>query len=293
MSKIKLENIKELKKKDFPERLREIPKTPEKLFLLGDLPETEKYLCVIGARKYTSYGEAVVEKLIRGLKGYDITIVSGLAIGIDSLAHKAALENGLKTIAIPGSGLGPKVLYPGCNLLLAEKILNHGGALLSEFPNDFKATTWSFPQRNRLMAGIAHAVLVIEAEKKSGTLITTKLATDYNRDILAVPGSILSSTSEGPNFLLQMGATPVTCSEDILTALGFDTDEKSAKNFNLELFDCSENEKSVLQALSSPKERDELATELDLPLAELNSLLTILEIKNLIKEKQGQIYLNN
>src|SRR3989344_5297892 len=158
--------IKKLTSGNFPPQLLEIPQPPKELF-------------IVGSRKYTTYGKEACEKLIEGLRGYPIVIVSGLALGIDSIAHKKALDVGLTTIAFPGSGLDPKVLYPATNAHLAERIVEAGGAVISEFEPDFRATPWSFPQRNRLMAGISDAVLVIEAEQKSGTLITSRLATEY------------------------------------------------------------------------------------------------------------------
>src|SRR5690606_4401026 len=138
-------------------------------------------LSVVGSRKYTNYGQQVVNHLISGLRGYNIGIVSGLALGIDSLAHQVAIDNGIYTLAIPGGGLSDKSIYPRRHLPLARKILEADGGLLSEFESDFTATNWSFPQRNRLVCGISEATLIIEASEKSGTLITAKLTADYNR----------------------------------------------------------------------------------------------------------------
>src|SRR3989339_1250495 len=210
--------IIKLSKQDFPEKLLEIPQPPKQLFIRGNLPDWEnsKFVAVVGSRKYTNYGKEACEKIISGLRGCDVTIISGLAIGIDSIAHKSALEAKLKSIAVPGSGLNSSVIYPSINKKLADEIVQSGGCLLSEFEPDFQATTWSFPQRNRIMAGLSDAVMVIEAEIKSGTLITSRLATDYNRDVFAVPGSIFSPNSSGPNMLIRLGATPVTSSADIL-----------------------------------------------------------------------------
>src|SRR3989344_4618820 len=194
--------MKELLLDQFPRRLREIPDPPEKLYMQGVLPSEEhKWLCVVGSRRYTNYGKEVCGKLIEGLRGYPVVIVSGLALGIDALAHRAALAANLPCVAVPGSGLSPHVLHPASNRRLADDILLSGGAMLSEFEPDFRPTLWSFPQRNRIMAGLSDAVLVIEAESKSGTLITSKLATEYNRDVFTLPGSIFSSTSAGPHML--------------------------------------------------------------------------------------------
>jgi DNA processing protein len=231
----------------------------------------------------------VCEKLIRGLAGYPIVILSGLALGIDTIAHETAIDNNILTMAIPGSGLDEKVIYPSSNKRLAEKILDCGGLLLSEYEPDFHATAWSFPRRNRLMAGLADAVLVIEAEIKSGTLITARLATDYNRDVMTVPGSIFSDTSEGPNLLLKLGATPITSSQDILEAFGLATDNNS-KQAELDLSDCSPNEIRVLQCLDIPVDRDELSRRSGLSARDLNQVLTLMELKGLIKENAGEIY---
>ena len=180
-----MDDIYKLKIEDFPKALLEIPQPPKTLYIRGKLPDPNlTYLAVVGSRKYTSYGKEICEKLIRGLKNYPIVIVSGLALGIDSIAHRAALDNGLITVSFPGSGLDNNVLHPHTNIRLAQEIVNKGGCLISELDPSWKATLYSFPQRNRLMAGIAKAVLIIEAEEKSGTLITDRMALDYNRDEL-------------------------------------------------------------------------------------------------------------
>ncbi len=283
--------IKILEKKNLPEMLQEITDAPEKIYYQGQLPSPDtKILCVVGSRKYTQYGKDVCEKLISGLRGYNICIVSGLALGIDGIAHKSALDAGLKTVAVPGSGLHESVLYPSSHRQLAEKILEKGGALISEFEPKFRATPYSFPQRNRIMAGLSHAVLVIEAEIKSGTLITSKFATEYNREVLTVPGSIFSKNSEGPNMLIRLGATPVRSSEDILEALGFKIDE-TPQNLELKYSDCSEEELLVIKILTEPMEKDELIRALKMPVSKASTVLSIMEIKGLIKESMGEIRL--
>lgn len=275
---------------DFP-LLSEIPDAPEKLYVLGKLPSPDtKLLAVVGSRKYTQYGKDVCEQLIAGLRGYNIAIVSGLALGIDSIAHRAALDAGLKTIAVPGSGLDASVLYPSSHKQLAEKILEAGGALISEFEPKFRATPYSFPQRNRIMAGMSHAVLVIEAEIKSGTLITSKFATEYNRDVLTVPGSIFSQNSAGPNILIRLGATPVTKSEDILEVLGFKINE-IPQNLELKYADSSEEELLVVKILIEPLPKDELIRRMKLSVSKASSVISIMEIKGLIVESMGEIRL--
>lgn len=278
-----------LSPEQFPPLLREINDPPEQLFVRGALPpEDAKLLCVVGARKYTSYGKDVCEKLIAGLRGFPIVIVSGLALGIDSIAHRAALAAGLTTLAVPGSGLNPDVLYPSAHRGLAEEIVAQGGALVSEFEPDFRATPWSFPQRNRIMAGLSHAVLVVEAQQKSGTLITARLAAEYNRDVLVVPGSIFSENSAGPHMLLRIGATPITAAADILEALGFDRETDPSQR-DQEIKSCSAEEKQVLQALTEPRTRDELCKILNVSARELNARISLLEIKGIIRESLGKI----
>ncbi|MEK9182094.1 MAG: DNA-processing protein DprA [Patescibacteria group bacterium] len=285
-------STRELPFNEIPERLMEIPEPPEKLYIQGEMPKSDaKFLCVVGSRKYTDYGKEACQKLIAGLRGYNIVIVSGLALGIDGIAHRAALDAGLTTIAIPGSGLHPSVLYPSSNKQLAAKIIESGGALLSEFEPMFRATAYSFPQRNRIMAGISHATLIIEAEIKSGTLITSRLATDYNRDVMAVPGSIFSKNSEGPNMLIRLGATPVSSSSHILEVLGFKIEEDKITK-ELELKNLSDDERKVFALIKNPLGRDELIRELaksGMSVGNSSALLSIMEIKGLIEEKLGEI----
>lgn len=283
--------IRVFEKKEWPEGLSHIPHPPKKLYIEGNTPSADlKYLCVVGSRKYTSYGKEVCEKLIEGLEGYPIAIVSGLAIGIDSISHYSALKAKLKVVAIPGSGLSRKVIYPQNNRKLADKIIEAGGTLISEYEPEFMAMLHTFPERNRLMVAISQAVLIIEAGQKSGTLITARLATDYNKDVLTVPGSIYSKNSEGPHMLLRLGATPITSSADILEALGFERAEDGQEMLDLKYKECSTEEKEILDLLCEPIEKDELIRISNKPAYEINSILGILEIKGLIKESGGEVY---
>ncbi len=284
-----MEDIYKLKPEQYPKALLEIPQPPKTLYIRGKLPPYDMiYLAVVGSRKYTSYGKDICEKLISGLKGYPIVIVSGLAIGIDTIAHKTALNTGLTTISFPGSGLDNSVLFPRVNVKLAQEIVDSGGCLISEQIPSFIATLYSFPQRNRLMAGISRAVLIIEAEEKSGTLITARLALDYNRDVLAVPGSAFSSNSNGTNWLIKQGATPVTSSEDVLTALGFNIEKKELTDAE-KYADCGKDEMKIINLLREPMERNDLIRELGINIGEANALLSIMELKELIKEELGEI----
>lgn len=280
--------------------MEEINQLPKKLFYAGKIPDWKrKLLCIVGARKNTNYGKEAVESFIERLKGYPITIVSGLAFGIDSIAHKAAMKNNLPTISVPGSGLSPEVLHPQSHLRLAEEIIEKGGTLMNEFDPEFKATHYSFPQRNRIMAGMSNAILVIEAEKKSGTLITARLAAEYNRDVLALPGSIWNSTSYGPHMLIRLGATLVRDSDDILEALHIENRESASAEATADdakYFDCSEKEMKIIKLLSEPLERDEILRQAlsihQIPVGEAQTLLSLLELKGLIKETLGEIRLS-
>lgn len=284
--------IKKLEQKDFPSLLKEIPDAPKQLFVRGVLPNKDtKLLCVVGSRKYSNYGKDVCEELISGLSGYNITIVSGLALGMDSIAHKSAIKAGLKTIAIPGSGLNDNVLYPASNYGLAQDILKNSGTLVSEFEPDFKATLWSFPKRNRIMAGMSHATLIIEAGERSGTLITSRLALDYNRDVFVVPNSVFAQGSVGSNRLIRQGAMPVTSSKDILNELGFELEKDNIDGgpTSINVNNCTTEEKEILDLLNNPLSRDELIRTLNIGTSKANQLLTIMEIKGLIKEELGMI----
>ncbi len=292
-----LQNIKTITEYEYPYLLKQISQLPEMMEIIGNLPpETAKYLCVVGSRSYSSYGKEACEKLISGLADYPIVIVSGLALGIDSVAHESALRAGLKTIAFPGSGLDIYVLYPTQHINLARRIVESGGTLLSPFKRNQGATLWTFPLRNRLMAGMCHATLIIEAGEKSGTLLTANNALEFGRDVLVIPSSIFLPSSKGSNRLLREGATAVTSSQDILEALGFDNEstsvtssEKNVKNQKLFEPNLTQDEKNILDKLTAPAQRDELIRDSRLPAGFVNAILTELELKGVITEKQGMI----
>lgn len=267
--------------------LAEIPEPPKTVSVRGMLPpKGHKNLAVVGSRQYTNYGKRVVEYLVSGLRNYPVAIISGLALGIDALAHKAALDAGLYTLAVPGSGLSDEVLYPRTNRALARRILDSGGGLLSEFEPDFRATPWSFPKRNRIMVGLSHAILLIEASEKSGTLITARLASDYNRDLLAVPGDIFSDNTKGTHQFIKLGATPVTTPNDIIEALNLETESVSLSHGE----NLTEEERLIVEALNEPRERDELLRQLPLREAETLALLMRMELEGKISEQNGVIY---
>ncbi len=281
--------IRKIDASKFPPQLLEIPEPPKELYCLGELPDKDAiYLSIVGSRKHTNYGKEACQKIVQGLKGFPIVIVSGLALGIDSIAHRTAIETGLKTMALPGSGLSESALYPRSNLKLAKEILANGGTLISEYEPNFKATLWSFPRRNRIMAGFSKAVLVIEAQDRSGTLITSRLATEYNRDVLALPGSIFSDSSKGTHMLIRLGATPVRNSYDVLEALGFKVEEHNEEEKQKEYALLTKDELRIINALNEPLVKDELIERSGLPTMQANALISLLEIKGLIHETMGE-----
>ncbi len=278
--------ISELPAADFPIGLREIPQPPTTLNFRGQMPAADiKLLSIVGSRKYTTYAKQVTDELVAGLTGYPIGIVSGLALGVDSLAHEAALVNGLYTLAIPGGGIDDEVIYPATHRRLAHSILEAGGGLLSEFDPTFRATKWSFPQRNRLVAGISHATLLIEAAEKSGTLITARMAADYNRELLVVPGSIFSKNSAGVHQFLKLGATPVTTAKDILEALHINTEEPAPTT--IPLLKLPPEKSRVIELLLEPTHRDQLIRSLELPTAEATQLLMLMELEGHILQSNN------
>lgn len=280
--------IKEILPPDFPELLKEIPDGPARLRYEGQLPDpATKLLAVVGARKYSTYGREVCESIIAGLAGQPITIVSGLALGIDSIAHRAALRVGLQTVAIPGSGLDRKVIHPHSHAGLADEIVENGGCLISEYDDTMPSGAWAFPRRNRIMAGMCHATLVIEAERKSGTLITSRLATEYNREVGCVPGPVTSPTSDGPHMLIRLGAALIRDHNDVLELLGLKrTDEASTL---LDVEDLSDTEKIFIKLLDQSCSRDELIRKSKLDTGSASATLSLLEIKGLITEELGEV----
>ena len=282
------ENISVLLPDEFPPLLSEIEVLPQILYVKGNPPteaDNEKiHLAVVGTRKCTPYGKEACEKIVKELKGYDITIVSGMALGIDTVAHITAIKNGMKTIAVLGCGLEEEVLYPPSNRKLAKEIIESGGCIISEYPYHMKAALFTFPQRNRIVAGLCDGTLVVEAPDKSGALITAFLALEYNREVFALPGGIFGVNSKGTNKLIKMGAIPVTEKEDILHAFDMESEGKEEKIALLP------EEEKIISMLFEPLTRDELVRKCALPISQSNPLLCQMEIKGIIKEIDGKIY---
>ncbi len=314
---------------EYPLLLRQIHHPPKFLDISGaPIPSDDyKFLCVVGARDFTQYGADTCRHLVAGLKGYPVVIVSGLAIGIDSIAHEVALENGIKTISFPGSGLKESSIYPPSHLNLAKRIIESGNTLVSAFEPEQESTLWTFPSRNRIMAGISHATLIIEGRVGSGTLITAEHALGFNRDVFIVPGSIFSETSYAPHLLYKEGAIPVTSSREILVELGLEKPEppivkvkkkrpwykgrgdakgnnilnlgsgakkgsnlptQEIENAKKEAVNLSHEERAIIEALAfAPLSTTVLIEKTSLSPVKMNVLLSKLELQDLIK-KDGE-----
>jgi len=220
--------------KDYPKLLAQISHPPLGIYIKGDISILKEKknipLAIVGSRDMTTYGKQVCEKLIKELAPFKFVIISGLAYGIDTISHKQALESNLKTIAVLGSGL--EHIYPEINKPLAKKIIEKGGCLISEYPIYSGPKATHFPQRNRTISGLSKGVLVIEAQERSGSLITAKLALDQNRDVFAVPNNIFEKTGTGTNKLIQSGAKLILNSNDILEEFNLFKKEKTKKLAN-------------------------------------------------------------
>ena len=281
--KLKNENILVITKEDekYPNSLKQIPQPPYLIYVRGNLPlEGQVCIGVVGSRKYTSYGKQACEKIVSGLSSCNVNIISGLALGIDSIAHQSALDTGGMTTAILGTGIDDKTIYPAQNLGLAKNILNKNGTLISEFAIGTKAMPYHFPMRNRIISGLSKGVLIIEASEKSGSLITANIATEQNRDVFAVPGPIFSESSKGTNNLIKQGAKIVSGAEDIIE----EYEELIAQS-------NKDDESKILKLLSpEPLELDQLLKSANIPANHFNSILTMLEIKGIIRNQKGKIY---
>lgn len=292
VAKLNKENINVISTEDqlYPKLLTEIYDPPQILYYLGKLSKEDEFsLAIIGTRKYTNYGKQVVESITRDLTNNNISIISGLALGIDALAHNASLEAGGRTIAVLGSGLDSQNIYPSANRYLAKKIIEAGGAIISEFPLGTPPLRHHFPQRNRIIAGLTLGTLVIEAGEKSGALITARFALEQNREVFAVPGHIFSLASAGTNHLIKQGAKAVTSAVDIMEAL--DLVHASSYIANKKIIPETKEEEIIIKELSfEPLHINELIRLTKLDTGIINSTLTIMEMKGMVKNLGGMQY---
>lgn len=291
--KIEKENILvfSIQDENYPALLKQIPDSPYIIYMRGNLDCLNMpMVAIVGSRKLTAYGNQVARSFARDLANNGICVVSGLAFGVDACAHLGALDAKGKTIAILGNSLDNASIGPRSNFQLAQEILENGGLLISEFPIETKGAVWTFPSRNRIMAGMSIGTLVVEAAEKSGSLITANLALDYNREVFAVPGPIFSPQSVGTHKLIKSGAKLVASVADILEELKIEQNvELTKQKMDLEL---TEEEKTILSVLSHEREYIDRITKMTkLETATVSSTLSMLEIKGLVKNIGGQNYI--
>lgn len=291
--KLQKENIQVVALADpaYPHLLKQIHNPPAALYFKGTLTDFNEapLISIVGSRKFTAYGQQVAFAIARDLARAGIVVVSGLALGIDAIAHRGALEGHGQTLAVLGSSLEDFQIGPRSNFGLSREILRHG-ALVSEYPLGTEANVGTFPTRNRLMAGMTLGTLVIEAARDSGSLITASLAVEFNRDVFAVPGSIFSPQSTGTNDLIKAGAKLVGSATDILEELRIE-EVKSAAQVK-KIIPASLEEEIILKHLShEPVHIDKIIKLVKLEVNVISSTLSILEMKGLAKDIGGQNYI--
>lgn len=275
---------------DYPEALKAIFSPPPILYYRGDLHSALKDIClaVVGTRKPGSYGSQMCKMLLQPVVERGVCIISGLAMGIDTISHHTALEAKGKTVAVLACGV--ENIYPPMNRELAKHICN-SGALISEYEPGSKMEKWNFPARNRIISALSEAVFIVEGAMSSGALLTAKFALEQGRDILALPGNINVSNAQGPNYLIKTGALAVTCSEDILRVLGLETEAEE----QIELFpQLSETEQSLYEIFKKAEREvsfDELIMLSGASFGKLSIALLNLELKGLIGKSGGSSYL--
>ncbi len=292
-AKLVKENIKIMTIADnnYPELLKQISKYPPIFYYKGQM-EIADELCVavVGTRKITNYGRTVAPYLIEPLLQTGVTIVSGLAYGVDGQMQQLAIQNHKRTIAVLGGGLDDKCLYPKQHALLAQEILDNGGALISEYPIGTPALKQHFVARNRIISGLSVATVIIECNLKSGSLITAKYALEQNRNVYAVPGPIYAEMSQGPNNLIKMGAKLITQAGDILDDLNLKSlpEQKQAQSE----FGDNPIETQILSLLNfEPVNINDIIRTLGLETGAVTSALTFLEIKGRVKNLGAQQYI--
>ncbi|MGB9612673.1 MAG: DNA-processing protein DprA [Candidatus Margulisiibacteriota bacterium] len=296
LRKIKGIEIFCLEDSDYPAALRNIYDPPPVIYVKGKIPENiDKAIAIVGTRKASHYGKAMAYKLANELSSLGFVIVSGLAIGIDTEAHEGALASKGKTLAILGSGVD--CIYPRSNIKLAKRIACEG-ALISEFPLGSKPEAGFFPRRNRIISGLSRGVIVVEGYYDSGAMITAKLALEQGREVFAVPGNVEFEQSKGPHWLIKQGAKLVESVEDVLEELQLLAPrlQKTSKNRNQvtkkDYSGLSEDERKIISVLSNePKHLDVISTQTNFPISKVSSLLTMMEIKKVVRQLPGKNFL--
>ena len=275
----------------YPELLKKIDDPPEKLYFKGNWRNSlfRNCLTVVGSRRMTTYGKTITNQLVTQIASYGITIVSGFMYGIDAQAHQAAVDIGGKTIAVMPCGVD--IIHPSYQKTLYEQILKNNGLIISEFKNTHPPAVWTYPKRNRIMAGLSSATLVVEAAEKSGSLITAEFVHLYKRKLFAVPGPLTSKISIGTARLIKQGAEIVTCAEDILK---FYRVKKSPQSENKTTSKELEGlERKIIEELERQSlEIDALSHILNLPVSLLGRTLSLMELKGILFKERGKYHVN-
>ena len=291
LEKVKNEHINLITVKDekYPKLLKEIYDPPALLYIRGQFAKQDEFaVAIVGTRKVSNYGKQVTPQIAQDLAGAKVTIVSGMAQGVDSLAHEATLASGGRTIAVLGGGIDQKSVYPPSNRKLAQEIIE-SGAVISEYPITTEPLAQHFPVRNRIISGISLGTLVIEAGEESGALITARSSLEQNRQVFAIPGSVFSENSLGPNNLIKMGAKLITSSQDILDELNLNLAIEYVKA--QKIIPDTKEEALLLEHLSrEPLHIDRLVEQTGLDTAKASSTLTMMEMKGKVKNLGAMMY---
>lgn len=276
---------------EYPKLLKETTFPPEIIYYKGswDASIFENCLTVVGSRKMTVYGKQITTKLVSEISNSGITIVSGFMYGIDATAHRAALDAGGRTIAVMPCGID--MIHPQHQESLYNEILENNGLVISEFEGSFPPAIWTYPKRNRIVAGLSKTTMVVEAGKKSGSLITADLAKSYKRRLFVVPGPLTSLNSQGILQLIKGGADIITSSEDILAS--YDTIRFESSNVSSQLPSLNSIEQTVLEELQrEPMKVDELSRFIKKSVAEIGTILSLMQLRGLLLEEGGKYYIN-
>lgn len=277
----------DIESKEFPEKLRNIPNPPSQVYCVGDIELLHQdSIGVVGSRKFTMYGKGVAQMVGRRLAQAGIPVVSGLASGIDAYAHQGVVQAGGKGIAVLGSGV--KMMSPIKNRPLMWELLEAGGLLLSEYEPERPAEPFTFPERNRIISGLSHSLIVVEANHNSGALITAQYANEQGRQVYAVPGNINSQFSLGSNLLIRDGATPLIVIDDVIRDLGAEVAvseevKQALGEAELKIY----NEVRKYNGVTA----DRVAAALNMRVAQVNAIATVLEIKGVLEMYGGKIHL--
>ncbi|MDO8486516.1 MAG: DNA-processing protein DprA [Candidatus Staskawiczbacteria bacterium] len=293
MKKI-ISQIITIKDKKYPKLLKDIGKeAPEKIYYKGDWDEDifKNCLAVVGSRRLTSYGRKITEQLVTEIAASGVTIVSGFMYGGDEAAHSATVRVGGRTIAVMPCGID--IIHPEYQEKLYNQILENNGLIISEFEGKFPPAPWTYPKRNRIVAGLSKTILVVEAGLNSGTLITTEYAKKYGRKIFAVPGQITSDVSKGTAKLIKEGAFLATEAKDILKHYNVSVSQLSNSNLTKPNLNIAKEEQEIINQLKiEPMETDTLARALGISAAKIGVTLSMMQLKGIIKQESGKYNVN-